>query len=209
MRGKVTVGTSDTNCMYVLPPVLEHFREQFPEVAIVVLNKTSSEVRQLILNDAVDFGVVTLPLRQRDLIGEPLFTRRDVVICSPDHPFAHRHYIDLKTIATEPLLALERGSMSRLVMEEAFSQSGVEMNVSMNLGSVEVIKRFVEIGFGIGIVPQVAVVRETEEGNLVAIPMRRIKPREIGLVFHRSRHRSAAANALVKIMMDQLSGRRL
>ncbi len=166
-------------------------------------------MRQLVSDDAVDFGVVSLPLRQRDLIGEPLFTRRDVIICSPDHRFAHRHHIDLKTIATEPLLALERGSMSRLVMEEAFSQSGVEMNVSMNLGSVEVIKRFVEIGFGIGIVPHVAVMREIEERNLVGVSVRGMKPRKIGLVFHRSRNRSAAARTLVEIAKEQLSGRRL
>ena len=83
------------------------------------------------------------------------------------------------------------------------------MNVSMNLGSVEVVKRFVEIGFGIGIVPKVAVMREIEEGNLFGVSVRGMKPRKIGLVFHRSWNRSAVARTLVEIAKEQLSGRRL
>ena len=209
MRGTVTIGTSDTNCMYVLPQVLDRFRNAYPKVEVVVLNKTSTEVNELVLDDAVDFGLVTLPAGHRDLGVEPLFTRRDAVICRPDHPLACRQSVSLKTIAAHPILALEHGSMTRSVMEEAFEQAGQEMHVTMNLGSVEVIKRFVEIGFGIAMVPGVSVVRELEEGNLAAVPIRGMKPREIGLVFRRSRSRSTAATTLIAIAKEQLAGRRL
>jgi DNA-binding transcriptional LysR family regulator len=209
MRGTVTIGTSDTNCMYVLPPVLARFRSAFPEVEVVVLNKTSVEVNQLVLDDSVDFGLVTLPAGHRELASEPLFTRQDTVICPPGHALASRRSVSLKTVAAQPVLALEQGSKSRSVMEEAFREAGQELDVVMNLGSVEVIKRFVEIGFGIAMVPKVAVLRELEEGNLAAVSVRGMKPREIGLVFHRSRSRSAATKALVGIAKEELSGSRL
>ena len=209
LRGTVTIGTSDTNCMYVLPPVLDRFRRECPEVEVIVLNKTSIEVSQLVLDDAVDFGLVMLPAGHRDLTSEPLFTRQDAVICPPEHPFAHRRSVGLKAVAAQPVLALEHGSRSRSIMEETFREAGEEMSVAMNLGSVEVIKRFVEIGFGIAIVPKVAVTGELEARNLAAVSLRGMKPREIGLVFHRSRARSAAAAAFVEIAREELEGKSL
>ena len=209
LRGAVTIGTSDTNCMYVLPAVLDRFRTEYPQVEVVVLNKTSSEVNQLVLDDAVDFGLVTLPARNRDLTTEPLFTRQDTMICPLGHPLAGRRSVGLKTIASQPLLALKHGSRSRSILEEAFRETGEEIIVAMNLGSVEVIKRFVEIGFGIAIVPRIAVQREIEEGTVAAVSVRGMKPREIGLVLHRTRGRSAAASAFIAIAKEELAGESL
>ena len=209
LRGTVTVGTSDTNCMYVLPEVLERFRNEYPQVEVVVLNKTSDEVNQLVLDDEVDFGLVTLPVGNRDLTSERLFTRQDTLICPSQHALAGRRHVGLKAIAAQPLLALEHGSRSRSIMEEVFSEIGEETNVVMNLGSVEVIKRFVEIGFGVAIVPKVAVMREVEEGNVAAVSVRGMKAREIGLVFHRTRSRSAATSAFLDIVKEELSGKSL
>ena len=120
LTGTVTVATSDTNCMYVLPVVLERFRRQFPDVAVVVLNKLSSEVGLLVADDEVDFGLATLPLAHGNLTTEPLFTRRDVLICPPEHRWSQRRQISAQSVAAEPLLVLEQGSMSRTLLDQAF-----------------------------------------------------------------------------------------
>ena len=209
LRGRVTVGTSDTNCTYVLPEVLVEFRERHPGVEVDIRNKMSSEVGRLVLEDEVDFGLATLPLRHPNLDSEALFTRRDLLICPPDHALAARHSVQMKTVMRESLLVLEEGSRSRELLEQAFHEAEMDMTASMSLGSIEVIKRFVEIGFGIAVVPAISVEVEAAAGRLVAISIRGLKTRSIGLVEHRGRRRSAATSALLQVIQKHLSGKRL
>ena len=117
VRGRVLMATSDTNCTYVLPPVLRRFRERFPEVDVDIRNKMSSEIGQLVLADEIDFGLATLPIRDRGLSTEPVFERSDVWICPPGHPLSGRQAVLPATAGRHPLLALERGSQSRSLLD--------------------------------------------------------------------------------------------
>ena len=209
VRGRVTVGTSDTNCTYVLPEVLTQFRERYPGVEVDIRNKMSSDVGHLVLEDQVDFGLATLPLRHPGLECEVLFTRRDLLICPPDNALAGRRSVQMKTVAREPLLVLEEGSRSRELLEQSVNEAQMDMTASMCLGSIEVIKRFVEIGFGIAVVPAISVEVEAAAGRLVAVPIRGLKTRSIGLVEHGGRRRSAATSAFVQVMQQRLAGKRL
>ena len=208
LRGRLTIGTSDTNCTYILPQLLSQFRQRYPEVEVDIRNKMSSEVGRLVLDDEVDIGVATLPVRHRQLSNRRLFTRQDVLICPPGHPLSGRKSVRLSTIAKYPLLALEPGSTSRSLMEETFQRADLDLQIAMNLGSVEVIKRFVEIGLGIALVPKVAVVEESAS-RLVAIPVRGLEPRHTGLVEHRGRRRSPSAQVFIAMLEEQLKGKKL
>jgi DNA-binding transcriptional LysR family regulator len=209
VRGRVLLATSDTNCTYVLPNVLRRFRASHPEVEVDIRNKMSAEVRQLTLADEVDFGIVTLPARERGLRAEPLFVRRDVWICHPGHELAGRQSIRPTTVARFPLLALERGSQSRAVLDDVLQRAGVAPRLAMELGSIEIIKQFVEIDFGIAMVPAVSVLREAAEGRLVTIGAQGFAGRTIGLVWHRGRPQSPASAALTQMIGEDLSGVRL
>ena len=209
VRGRVILATSDTNCTYVLPRVLRRFRQRYCEVEVDIRNKMSSEVRQMTLADEVDFGLVTLPARDRGLRAEPLFERGDVWICPPGHELAGRQSVQPATAGRFPLLALERGSQSRSLLDEILQAAGVTPHLTMELGSIEVIKQFVEIGFGIALVPAVSVVREAAEGRLSTVAARGVARRAIGLVRHRGRPESPAAAALAQMMREDLSGLRI
>ena len=209
LRGRLVIGTSDTNCSYVLPPVLRCFRDSYPEVEIDIRNKMSSEVGRMVLGDEVDLGLATLPVRHRSLVNEVLFARRDVLICRPDHELAGKRSTTLKRVAAQPLLGLEQGSTTRKLMDEMFQRAGLDVEVAMNLGSIEVLKRFVEIGLGLALVPEVAVAAETAEGRLAAVPVAGLPARDIGLVEHKGRRRSPAAAAFVEMLQAQLSGKQL
>lgn len=209
IRGRVVIGTSDTNCTYVLPGVLAEFRTACPEVAVEVRNKMSSEVGQLVLEDRVDFGLATLPLTHRRLRTEALFRRDEALICGAEHRLARRRSVRLETVAAEPLLLLEQGSRSRAALDEAFQRAGLNPEVAMNLGSIEVIKRFVEEDFGVSVVPRVAVAEEVKEGRLAAARVQGLEPRAVGLVTHRGRRLSAAASALVAAVRERLQGQAL
>ncbi len=119
LRGRLVIGTSDTNCTYVLPELLRIFSRDYPHVEIDIRNKMSSEVVRLVIEDQVDFGLATLPVRRPDLAGAELFRRREAFICRPDHPLGHRKIVRLEEIAESPVLALEQGSTSRQLLDEA------------------------------------------------------------------------------------------
>ena len=204
LRGRLVVGTSDTNCTYILPEVLQVFRQRYPQVELDIRNRMSPEVVHLVLENEVDFGLVTLPVRHRDLVAEKLFGRRDVLICPPEHPLGGRKLVRLEEIGEYPLLALERGSTSRLLLDDALRHAGVTPQVGMNLGAIEVIKRFVEIGLGIALVPEVTVKQEVAQQRLAAVRVKGLTPREIGLVEHRGRRRSRAAGVFLELLGEML-----
>lgn len=206
LGGRLVIGTSDTNCTYILPPVLETFRQRYPGVELDIRNRMSAEVGQLVLDHEVDFGLATLPVRHRDLVCEGLFGRRDVLVCPPGHEMAGRKFVQFRTLAQYPLLVLERGSTSRRLLEDALRAAGLELQTAMNLGGIEVIKRFVEIGLGLALVPRFAVRAEVETGRVAAVEVRGLETRAVGLVEHRGRQRSPAAEAFVGLLRDYTAG---
>lgn len=202
--GRLCIGTSDTNCTYLLPGVLGAFQAQYPGVRLDIRNRMSTEVGQLVLDHEVDFGLATLPVKHADLVCHELFRRRDVLICPPGHELAGRRYVQLKTLAARPLLMLERGSTSRRLVEEACARLGQPLVAAMNLGGIEVIKRFVEIGLGLALVPRFAVEAERVAGRLAVVEVRGLEARSVGLVEHKGRRRPPAARVFVEMLEAQL-----
>ena len=202
LSGRLAIGTSDTNCTYVLPRLLAEFHTRYPAVELDIRNRMSPEVGNLVLNDEVDFGLATLPVKHRDLVSESLFERRDVLICPPDHALGKRRRIGLKQLAEYPFLVLERGSTSRQLLEEVFQRQGLALQVEMSLGGIEIIKRYVEIGLGIALVPEVAVEAEVSAGKVRAIQVNGLAKRQIGLIEHRQRRRSPATEAFLALLRE-------
>lgn len=200
LRGRLVLATSDTNCTYVLPGVLQAFREKHPRVEIEIRNRMSPEVARLVLDHEADLGLATLPVRHRDLVGEELFARQEVAICPPGHPLAKKKRATLEEVLVYPLLALEQGSTSRRFLEEVCRQAGVDLHPTMDLGSIEVLKRFVEIGMGVALVPWVAVAAEEASGRLQVVVVRGLPRRAVGLVEHRGRQRSPVVAAFVELL---------
>jgi DNA-binding transcriptional LysR family regulator len=209
LRGRLVLGTSDTNCTYILPGILEEYRRCYPGVELDIRNRMSPEIAQLVAADEVDIGVVTLPVRHRDVCEYPLLRRREVLICRPDHALGARKRVGLEKAAEFPMLVLERGSTSRQLLDAALSERDVHPQIAMELGGIEVLKRFVEIGLGLAIVPQIAVVGEVERGQLHAVEVAGLPAGEVGLIERRGRLRSAAASAFVELIESQLADQRI
>jgi DNA-binding transcriptional LysR family regulator len=112
--------------------------------------------------------------------------------------------VRLKEVMRYPLRALEQGSTSRRLLEEVCRQEQVELNPAMDLGSIEVLKRFVEIGMGLALVPQVAVAEEIQAGRLQAIEVRGLPRRAVGLVEHRGRRRSPVVAVFVELLKKRV-----
>jgi DNA-binding transcriptional LysR family regulator len=183
--GELVIGTSDTLACHLLPPVLAAFRARFPRVDLRLDNRPSPATAAAVAERRVHVGVVSLPLQddQHDntaqltpvLRGridiEPLVAQVDLLICRPDHPLARKRGVRLADLVPHPLLLLDRTTASRAYLAAAFARAGLRPRITMEMSSVEVLKRLVELGFGISIVPAWAATREAAAGSLVCRPL--------------------------------------
>jgi DNA-binding transcriptional LysR family regulator len=156
----------------------------------------------------VDFGIVTLPLADPTLEITRLAWREDVIICHPAHPLVQQSLagdgkVAPAQIAEYTLLLLEEGSTSRGLLNQLFVEHEISPHV-MDLGSFEVIKRYVEIDMGISIVPKVAVKEEIREGRLHTISVAWLPLRGIGLVTRRGGYLSPASRKFVTMLQGEI-----
>lgn len=190
-EGSLTVGTSDTLACYVLPPVLAAFRERHPRVELRLDNRPSPATAARVAERAVDVGVVTLPLPPgAEAAGragarvqlEALAPQHDAVICAPGHPLARRRRVPLSAVSPHALVLLDRTTGTRAFLDEELARVGARPRVVMEMSSVEVLKRLVELGLGVSVVPELAVRREVAEGVLHAARVEGAsRPRSVGL----------------------------
>ncbi len=217
-EGLLVVGTSDTLAYYLLPPVIAAFRSRYPGVELRLDNRPSPATAERVAERAVDVGVVTLPLPPELRIGgrlaaerlriEPLAPHEEVAICPPGHPLARRRRATLDAVAAHPLLLLDRSTGARALLDAELGRLGAAPTVAMEMSSVEVLKKLVELGLGVSIVPAVAVEREVAAGALAAVRLAGLSARrQVGLVTPAGGPASRAAAAFAEIARAELPPR--
>jgi DNA-binding transcriptional LysR family regulator len=196
-KGAVHIGTNDSNCLYVLPEVIAEYRKEFPGITIQLANSHSSQVARWVEEGSVEIGVVTLPVAGTGLAATKLFDREDVLICEPDHPLATMSDPGPANLVQYPLLLLDRGSVSHARLREALTSVDQAPGPIMQVGSVDVIKRYVEIGLGVSVVPRINVEHEIGSGRLYARSLDWLPRLAVGVVRRSAGYLSPATREFV------------
>lgn len=202
-RGKLVLCTSDTTGCYRLPAILKPFQERYPGIDIVVKNATSLRTIQAVMNNEVDLGIATLAYLTPDIESIPLFSRDDVLITHPDHPLARRRTIHLKDLEAYPLILLDQHCASRRLIDDLCRNARVDLDITMELSSIEVIKHFVRIDAGLSIVPSIAIQEELENDVLATVKISDFqgRPRQkMGAIYKKGRYLSRAAQSFLEAM---------
>lgn len=200
--GVLHIGTNDSNCLYVLPELLARYKADYPGIRIRLSNSHSSVVASWVLDGTVEIGIVTLPLQKRELLSHPLYERKDVLIFPPGHELEAVGRITPRHLESYPFLFLHRGSVSHgRVMEKLRSESFGPAD-TMQVGSLEVVKRYVELGLGVSIVPMINVEHEVSGGRLVARSLPWIPRNTVGVVQRKSAYLSPAAKEFVHRLIE-------
>jgi DNA-binding transcriptional LysR family regulator len=183
-KGRLRIGTASTMASNEqLPTILAELKRVYPQAQFVVRRATSTEIVAQILQNDLDIGLVSLPVEASDIRADVLQRDRLVAIMQPDHSLAHQRSVSPLQLAAEPLILGEQGGNTRRLINLFFEKSGVRPEVIMELGSMTSIKRMVEHGLGMSIVPRSAVRDELKAGKLMALPVRGLKDFwELGLV---------------------------
>jgi len=203
-RGTLRLGANETTCLYVLPDVLAKFKSAHPHVQIDIQRAITRTITERVKEGGLDIGIVTLPIKEPRL--ETMTIHRDELslIVGPSHRLAERKSVKMRDLEDEPFILHKVGTTTRERLIKHFGEDGVKMKVTMELASIETIKRFVSIGLGISIVPRLCIRKEIEEGALRSLVIRDARfQRKLGLIYHRERHLSQAARAFLAVIAEK------
>ena len=202
VAGRVRLGTSASISIYLLPPALRRFRVRYPETEIVIVTGNAAEITRAIGANALDVGIVSLPVRDRELAVTPFFRDELVAIGPPERAWRRLKTVDAPTLAAHPLILFEAGATLRRVIDGWFHRAGVAPRSPMELGNTEAIKKLVEAGLGLSVTSWFSVKSEVRAGTLAAMRLAPALERQIGLVRRRDKPNTPARDAFVAALED-------
>ena len=200
-RGRVRIGANESTSLYLLPHLILDYRKQHPNVKVEIYRHTSEQLPREVLDRNVAFAVLAYEPESSELASFPILRDELVLIMHPGHRLSKLDSVAIKELGRESFLAHNVKAASRQRVIEAFAQHHTPLNITLELATIETIKRFVQMKVGLAFVPRMCVSEELERGSLVTIPVR-------GLSYHRTlwaTHRrqitlSPAASAFLKVL---------
>ncbi|GEK48976.1 HTH-type transcriptional regulator CysB [Bisbaumannia pacifica] len=167
-RGNLAIATTHTQARYALPPVIRDFTRKYPEVALHMQQGTPKQIAQMVSEGQADFAICTESLELfNDLVLLPCYRWNRCVLVPQDHPLAQGE-LTLERLAEHPLVTYVFGFTGRSQLDDAFRAEGLTPNVVLTAADADVIKTYVRLGLGVGIVAHMAVDPEADS-DLVAL----------------------------------------
>ena len=168
-RGSLSIATTHTQARYALPPSIEKFIDKFPEVSLHMHQGTPMQISELAADGTVDFAIATEALELfSDLLMMPCYRWNRCVVVPKNHPLAQLSELTLEDVASYPIVTYVFGFTGRSKLDDAFFDHGLSPKVVFTAADADVIKTYVRLGLGIGIVAQMAF-DETTDSDLVAL----------------------------------------
>ena len=168
-RGDLSIATTHTQARYALPPVIKAFTERFPDVSLHMHQGTPVQISELAADGTVDFAIATEALEHySDLIMMPCYRWNRTVVVPVGHPLTEVRPLTLEAIAEYPVVTYVFGFTGRSKLDEAFRARGLEPKVVFTAADADVIKTYVRLGMGVGIIAHMAVDPVQDKG-LVAL----------------------------------------
>ena len=156
-EGTLTIATTHTQARYVLPPIVNLFKKEFPKVHLILQQASPVEIAEMLLQGEADIGIATESLTtEENLASVPYYDWRHSIITPQDHPLASKTEISLTDLAEYPIITYHGGFTGRSKIDKAFTDAGVDVNIVMSALDADVIKTYVELGMGVGVVNNVA-----------------------------------------------------
>jgi len=198
-RGEIIVGANEATCLYILPEVFAEFKKQYPSVNVSINRNEHARIRESIIDNSVDFGIVSLPVSDNRLTVVPIHKDELVIIVAPGHALAKCKDLAVTALGDYPLLVPKSGR-TREAIENLFTDRRMKPNISMELDSSELLKRFVAAGLGVGFIARSNVLQDVRANVLAAIAMADAQiRRDLALVFRKDKALSRAALAFIDI----------
>jgi len=168
--GSFTIATTHTQARYSLPAVVQQFSQKFPKVRLSLLQGNPKQVAEMVLNNQADLAIATEAIAEIDgLVSLPCFQWEHMVVVPPEHALLKSPSLTLEDIAAYPLVTYDAAFAGRNRIDQAFARRQLKPDVVLEAIDADVIKTYVELGMGVGIIAGLAF-NATRDPNLRAIP---------------------------------------
>ncbi len=162
-QGQLTVATTHTQAQYALPRVIREFKQLFPKVHLILHQSSPDEIVAMLLDGQADIGIATEAVKNTDeLISFPFYTWHHVIIVPSGHPLQSIEPLTLAAIAEFPIITYHQGFTGRSRIDRAFEQANLVPEIAMSALDADVIKTYVTLGLGVGIIASVAFMPERD-----------------------------------------------
>ena len=197
-RGRLQLAANEYTIMYLLPAI-DQFRREFPHIGVTVHRMLASRVPEELNLRTFEIGVVSFRLDPAQFRTIAVYNDSLALIVSPGHPLASAGHVSITDLGAENFIAHNVTSPLRRKVIEAFQRYRTPLNMGIDLPTIEAIKRFVGMGNGVALVPQLTIARELETGELVRISVDELEmKRVLRLVHRRQATLSYAARAFLR-----------
>ena len=205
--GTLSIATTHTQARYFLPQRVAELRRRFPKVQVVLHQGMPEQVARMLLDDVAEIGVATESLAEYDdLVTLPCYEWHHVMVVPALHPLAAVERPSLEQIAAEPLILYHPTVTGRTRIDQAFARARLKPNVALEGIDSDVIKTYVRLGMGIGIVAEIAVRDDPPGGDLVSRPLGHLFGANLTRVaFKRGAYLRHFVHAFAELLSDRLS----
>lgn len=197
--GKVTISANE-HTVFCLLPVIREFRDRHPLIKIEVQRGVASRIPKQITAREVELGVISFKPNDESLKSVPILIDELMLIVAPSHLLAAKSTVTVKELGHETFVAHNALSPYRQKVIETFEKNKTTLNISVELPSLEAIKRLVESGVGVALVPKLTAAVEIATGRLVGISVPEMKlERKLNIIYRKNSVLSHAAQEFLKI----------
>ena len=201
-NGKVTISANEHTVFYLLP-VIEEFRKRHPMIKIEVQRGVASRIPKQITGREVELGVISFKPNDTSLRAISVMNDELVLVVAPQHRLADRKSVSVKDLGDETFIAHNAVSPYRQKVIETFAKYDTRLNISVELPSLEAIKRLVETGIGVALVPKLSAASEISSHHLIGLSVREMKlERKLNIVYRKNSVLSHAAQEFLKIAKE-------
>lgn len=198
-KGRVVIGANEGSVHAVLP-LIAAFHQEHPSVLVEVRRIPARQMAQEVLLRAIEFGVLTFSPPERDLLSFVVATDELVLLVRPDHPFASRPHVTMEELGAQTIIAHNDPSPTRERVLKTFEQRQATLNIRVSLPSLDAIKRAVEMGLGVALLPRRCAHGELMRRDLVEVKVPELRtPRQVRCVYRREGELSHAGQAFLDV----------
>jgi len=180
--GPLSIAATHSQARYALPSAVKDFRQLYPQVTLKLHQGSPQHVAEMLIRGEADIGIATEALAQYDqLVTLPCYRWTHSVVVPPDHPLLNGEPLTLQRLSKFPLITYDSGYTGRAHIDEAFAKEGLHPQVVLSAMDADVIKTYVELGMGVGVVASIAYdeerdrnLRAMDAGHLFAVNMTRL-----------------------------------
>jgi DNA-binding transcriptional LysR family regulator len=201
-RGELVIAANEATCIYVLPGVFSEYKKQFPAVQLQVNRSFGARVVEAVMENIADFGLTQMPIPEKRVQIVDIYRDEIRALVPAGHPLADQKAVTCAQLAQYPLL-LPKSGTTRSRLDHWFEPVEDHMNVSMELDSTEMMKRFVIAGLGISFIAVSNCREEIAAGKVRAIPLApEPMARKLGLIYRKDKALSKAALGFIHVMLE-------